>query len=470
MQRTLDQLFRRNKSESVACPICLEDIGWLKGEKRDVHVNRCVEMKFATELTSEHHIKLETQEEEVANIVVKEESFVLSTPTPTPVSTPPVSNKLKRSTPSTPTTSTSTPQKKKVTKRKVREKKPIPKHKLLTFGDVIIAVDAFCYAHRDDVNYYVLTHFHSDHYGGLCKSWNGGKIICTPITSKLMQFTYKFPTESIIEIDPNGSVNIENVQISFIDANHCPGAGVFIFEGNGRKMIHCGDFRANDHVIEQLTYQNWDTVYLDNTYDDSKYVFPTQESVIEECADWIITKCKEKPTQRRIGEDQPQPYLVIVGTYGIGKEKVAIGVAKALNTRIYANDKKREKLALYDWQELNDLLHDDPLQCGVHLVSMGQTTIDGAKEYWKPLAKHYRGVVSIHATGWDWARGRPPSAKTRDPQVFKKTIPYSEHSSYEELTKFRSTIVAKEWINTVNFIKYEPEDHQPAPKPSQRPL
>lgn len=438
MQRTLDQLFRKVKSEVVSCPICLENIGWLKGDKRDVHVNRCMEEKF--EINNTITVINKTTQEYIYSptTIVKEEVN-------DEVDLPSLKKqKTKSSTPSA---------KIGATKRKVREKKPIPDHKLLRFGDVIIAVDAFCYAHREDVSYYVLTHFHSDHYGGLCKSWSGGKIICTPITSKLMQFTYKFPTENIIEIDPNGSVNIENVNIRFIDAYHCPGAGVFIMEGNGRKIIHCGDFRASNEVIEKLSYQEWDAVYLDNTYDNPKYIFPSQETVIEECSEWIVAKCNEKPTQRRICEVDPQPYLVIVGTYGIGKEKVAIGVAKALKTKIYASDKKREKLALYDWKELDELLSDNPLECGVHMVSMGQTTIEGAKAYWKPLSKNYRGVISIHATGWDWARGRPPSAKTRDPDVFKKTIPYSEHSSYEELSKFRSTIIAKEWINTVNFIK-----------------
>lgn len=438
MQRTLDQLFRKVKTEVVSCPVCLENIGWLKGDKRDFHVNRCMEEKF--QISGSETVT-------TINKTTREYSYTNTTI----IKTEETDVNVDIHSPKKQKTNSST--KSKGTKRKVREKKPIPEHKLLRFGNVIIAVDAFCYAHRDDVNYYVLTHFHSDHYGGLCKSWNGGKIICTPITSKLMQFTYKFPAENIIEIDPNGSVNIENVQIRFIDANHCPGAGVFILEGYDRKIIHCGDFRASDEVINKLTYQEWDAVYLDNTYDNPKYVFPPQETVIAECSDWIVSKCEEKPTQRRIGEIDPQPYLVIVGTYGIGKEKVAIGMAKALKTKIYTSDKKREKLALYNWKELDELLSDNPLECGVHMVSMGQTTIEGAKAYWKQLSKNYRGVISVHATGWDWARGRPPSAKTRDPDVFKKTIAYSEHSSYEELTKFRSTIIAKEWINTVNFIK-----------------
>lgn len=437
MQRTLDQLFQRAKRDVVSCPICFDDIGWLKGDKRDVHVNRCMEENLGSD---EHPVKMESKtfrdcEYTQTTMIKTEEVDTLLLPSPKKPKTVKIE--------------------KRVTKRKVREKKPIPPHKLLEFGEVLIAVDAFCYAHRDDVKYYVLTHFHSDHYGGLCKSWSGGKIICTPITSRLMQFTYKFPVENIIEIDPKGFVSIDNVQISFIDACHCPGAGVFIFEGVNRKVIHCGDFRASNQVIDKLIYQEWDTVYLDNTYDNPKYVFPPQESVIEECAEWIVTKCNEKPTQRRIGESEPQPYLVIVGTYGIGKEKLAIGVAKALKTKIFANEKKRQKLELYEWEELNDLLHDDPLECDVHIVSMNQTTIDGAKAYWKPLAKYYRGVISIHASGWDWGRGTPSSAKTRDPHVFKRTVPYSEHSSYDELTKFRSTIVAAKWINTVNFITPE---------------
>ena len=81
------------------------------------------------------------------------------------------------------------------------------------------------------------------------------------------------------------------VQVTLIEANHCPGSCLFLFEGRQTvdvgdstfrspyvgssrifRYLHCGDFRASPrHVVHPaIKGKKIDHVYLDTTYLDPK--------------------------------------------------------------------------------------------------------------------------------------------------------------------------------------------------------
>ena len=87
---------------------------------------------------------------------------------------------------------------------------------------------------------------------------------------------------------------------------------------------------------------------------------PREESTFGAIANWIKSPfVADKPLGR---------LLVVVGTYSIGKERIVLGIAKALRTKIYASSGKRRICACLEDGELMSLLTDDPKKAQVHMT------------------------------------------------------------------------------------------------------
>ena len=474
------------KQETFSCPICEFDLTKFHTDARSVHINRCIDIpvkspyvyespkkeikkevkkKKSTTVKRKRNTKVKSEIETKAEIEIKTENQIetLEKPQPQPQPQP--------------------------KKRRGKPKPPIPDMKILNFHskpEDIIAVDAFCFCMNDKISVYLLTHFHSDHYGGICKSWDNGKlIICTLITGKLLKLKYKIPDERLFMIENYGvehQIPDTNIKITAYDANHCPGAGIFVLECNGLRYLHCGDFRANKKMIDILKERypsGFNKCYLDTTYDNPKYIFPPQELVINTASEFIRDKCVTyKAKQSRIlefftnskGNNAAKQFLIIVGTYSIGKERLALGIAEALDTGIYCTPEKKSIMETFGWESLSKRIvsdEDKAHECSVHLVAISKTRKDSMKEYLQKYSSHFKSAIVIRPTGWTFGytlptdtlrdsleRGFQHTSADEKGQsgvgvIHRVPVPYSEHSSYEELTMFRTEMAVKEWINTV---------------------
>lgn len=103
-----------------------------------------------------------------------------------------------------------------------------------------ICVDRWC--RTDGAHLFFLTHAHTDHTVGLTALWNLGTIYCTKITAALI--TRKIGVDPgrivILEVGSVYSIGLDHTQgerggvtakVTVFDANHCPGAAMFLFEG-----------------------------------------------------------------------------------------------------------------------------------------------------------------------------------------------------------------------------------------------
>ena len=178
-----------------------------------------------------------------------------------------------------------------------------------------LCVDGFRFGNIEGCKGYFLTHFHSDHYGGITSNWSHGPIYCSQTTANLVRtclgveprWIRPLPMETPILLPDSGGVTV-----TCIEANHCPGSCLFLFEGPqtaeilpsnfkpshhiGSKRVfrylHCGDFRASPlHANHPLIKdKKLDIIYLDTTYLNPRYCFPAQEQVVEACAE--LVRCR----------------------------------------------------------------------------------------------------------------------------------------------------------------------------------
>jgi DNA cross-link repair 1A protein len=85
-----------------------------------------------------------------------------------------------------------------------------PAYKIIRSQDMSypIVVDGFTYASKQLSDCYFLTHFHSDHYTGLQKDFDCGRIFCSPTTASLIRLKIKPSQNCIIPLELEKEVSI----------------------------------------------------------------------------------------------------------------------------------------------------------------------------------------------------------------------------------------------------------------------
>jgi DNA cross-link repair 1A protein len=247
-----------------------------------------------------------------------------------------------------------------------------------------------------------------------------------------------------------------------IPANHCPGSSLFLFEkavGKGanpkvQKVLHCGDFRAcpahishpllmpdiADSITGKTKQQKIDVCYLDTTYLNPRYAFPSQEDVIKACADMCVSLKKNKAEEsdaweiikkQRAGNCiakfigttvKPEDsitmevdstkkrgrLLIICGTYSIGKERICMGIAKALDCKIWAPPGKQRICAALEDPELTSRLTDDPREAQIHMQMLMEIRAETLQGYLDGFKPHFSRIVGFRPSGWNY---RPPNSR-----------------------------------------------------------
>ncbi|XP_036428597.1 DNA cross-link repair 1A protein [Colossoma macropomum] len=305
------------------------------------------------------------------------------------------------------------------------------------------AVDAFQYGTVEGITAYFLTHFHSDHYGGLNKK-STLPVYCNKITGNLVKSKLKVDEQYVHVLPMNTECMVDGMKVILLDSNHCPGAAMLLFLlPDGQTVLHTGDFRADPSMerYPELQGLRIQTLYLDTTYCSPEYTFPTQQEVITFAANTAFELVTLNPRT-----------LVVCGTYAVGKEKVFLAVSQVLGSKVYMSRDRYNTMCCLELEQIHQCFTTDSKAARVHVLPMMQLNFKNLKTHLNKFSESYDQLVAFKPTGWTFTQSGDvnniqPEVKD-DISIYG--IPYSEHSSYLELKRFVQWLQPLKIIPTVN--------------------
>ncbi|KAF5208458.1 5' exonuclease Apollo [Thalictrum thalictroides] len=310
---------------------------------------------------------------------------------------------------------------------------------------------------------YFLTHLHSDHTKGLSSNWKNGPLVCSPITAKLIPA--KFPgfdlsLLKVFEIGPTYTLPLLSpftgreiqVQVTLIDADHCPGAVMYLFRGDKFCCkLYTGDFRweptserallGKTRLLDALGNDKIDLLYLDNTYCNPLYSFPPREVIAKQIIDIIAS--------------HPE-HDVVISVNTLGKEDLLVCISRALNIKIWVWPERLQTMHLLGFY---DIFTTNTSLTRVRAVPSYSFSIDTLEKL-----NSRRPTIGILPSGLPWlVRGSDKNDYScgsdksniagQSAQAHKcnqveglsscikfdrfiYSLPYSDHSCFDELQEF----------------------------------
>ena len=284
-----------------------------------------------------------------------------------------------------------------------------------------IAVDFWKRRDVGQARLFFLSHMHSDHTECLSSSWNQ-KIYCSEITKGLavMKFNIKpsllivLPTNesTILPLDEEG---IEKLTVTAIDANHCPGALMFLFEGYFGRILYTADFRYFDGMLDNPVLNAENTItqlYLDNTYSSPDDNFPTRAEATLKVMDILY----KHPSHE-----------ILFGLDTLGKEELLYKVAMVLGVRIIVDEFRYMTTKLMG---IESYFTTDTTSSIIRVVRK-----HSIKKQILEARDNCQQVIAIIPSCQYLGSFNPYQNSAN---IF--VVPYSDHSSFSELKTFVSAI------------------------------
>ncbi|KAJ8526311.1 hypothetical protein K7X08_028788 [Anisodus acutangulus] len=209
--------------------------------------------------------------------------------------------------------------------------------------------------------HHFLTHAHKDHTQGI-STYASYPIYCSQITKTLVLQHYpQLEGSFFVGIEVGQCIVIKDSDGDFtvtaFDANHCPGALMFLYEGKFGNILHTGDCRLTIECLQQLLLKyvgtpgkepkcQIDCIFLDCTFGQSPLKMPSNQSAIQQ-----IINCIWK---------HPQAPTVYLTCDLLGHEEILVHVSQTFGCKIYVNKAKTPECFQALELMVPEILSEDP--------------------------------------------------------------------------------------------------------------
>ncbi|KXN90337.1 Protein artemis [Leucoagaricus sp. SymC.cos] len=243
--------------------------------------------------------------------------------------------------------------------------------------------------------------------------------------------------------------NDERVVITALDANHCPGAVMYLIEGSKGTILHTGDFRAEPWFLDSLRrnpflqpylsssasgplHKPLDCIYLDTACAFSPLDVPTKERATT----GLIDLMKLFP---------PHVYFYI-NSWTWGYEDVLKAIATAFQTKIHVDRYKNKIYSNISDPYMRLIVTRDPTYTRFHACERFRRcdhvwvdNEDGTYEnVISRLGKRvvYVNPVTMEAKRWDEYFEKTKQQLSAGLMINNLLVPLSRHSTLPELQAF----------------------------------
>ncbi|TDL17208.1 hypothetical protein BD410DRAFT_843764 [Rickenella mellea] len=366
-----------------------------------------------------------------------------------------------------------------------------------------IRVDEFTEPKSATPALYLLTHTHSDHVTGLNAKSFGSIIVCSADAKEMLLRHESYRTRYLVEqklqhenlrtyshlkaetIKIQGGQlvhadtrdllrpiplhtptrfelsNDDWVTITLLDANHCPGAVMFLIEGSRGAILHTGDFRAEPAFMSALYRNPYIQRYLAPRRSPTKDAAivgtgsPTEtlEAIYLDTA--CLLKTASVPTKEEATNGLlqlmnllPPESRFFINSWTWGYEDVLKAISRAFSTKIHVDRYKYEIYTHLSDPFLKALVTRDSHATRFHACER----FDRCKQVWyDDPAVVYVNPVNMSRAKWEMYLTETNAKLERGEILSHLLVPLARHSPLPELQEFVNAFQPKHVVP--NFLE-----------------